>query len=546
MKFYTFVDIRGSRIFHRYVEDGKHYQEVIDKFPIELFMENDNTIDSYGLMGEKLSKIEFSEIREAKEFINNYKSVTSIYGQTSLAHQFITRTYPDKIEFNINDVVIANIDIETAFGKSEFDDSYKVKIIEDNQERTITLGNFKLLPISENVQIWDERSAAWMSYDKSCYSPIGGFPRPELANQEILSISLKCFGNKNSVTWGLKPFRDDDSGYEYIQCNSEKELLGNFVEYWNKLKVNILVGWNCAGFDVPYLINRMNKIIGEDRTRKLSPFHMNTKHVFDAVTVQGEQPSYHILGIVIYDYMDLYKKYSNKILEKYSLDHVSYVELGEKKLDYSEFTNLMELYNKDFDKYIRYNRHDVELVERLDNKMQFVVLALVLVYMAKVRLNEIFGQVKFWDVFIYNKLHSKNIQIPPQKFTGEDEKIEGGFVKDPVPGLYKWIVTMDLTSLYPSNILQSNLSPETIVSGATENLVDKLLNKSYNTKWLKEKNVCMTANGATFSREKKGIMPQIVQELFDNRREVKRNMLKTSREIENIKAELLKRGVALN
>ena len=543
MKFYTFLDNKGTTIFHRYVENGKHHQEVINGFPIELFMESEKEPDAFGLMGEKLKRVEFSDIKEAKNFIDEYKDVTKIYGQTSIIHQFITKTYPNEITFDINDVIIANIDIETAFGKSEYDDDHMIKT---QDSKTMTLSKLKTLSDCNNVIVWDEKLNEYKKYITSCYAPIGGFPKPELANQEILSISLKCFGDKNNVTWGLKPYTGEiTDDFEYIHCNSEKELLNNFVEYWNKLKPEILVGWNCTGFDVPYIINRMNKIIGEDRTRRLSPFHLSTKRVFDTVTVHNDQSSYNILGITIYDYMDLYKKYGGKVLEKYSLDHVSYVELNERKLDYSEYTNLMDLYNKDFNRYIRYNRHDVELVERLDNKLKFIVLALTLTYMAKVKLDEIFGQVKFWDVFIYNHLYKKNIQISPQKFSSDDSRIEGGFVKDPIPGLYKWVITMDLTSLYPSNILQNNLSPETLVSGARGNLVDKMLNKSYNTHWLKADDVCMTANGATFTRKKLGMMPEIVQTLFNNRRDVKKEMLKTSREIESIKKEMSKRGIAL-
>ena len=544
MKFYTYVKGVGSRIFHRYVENGEHHQEIVETFPINLFMPTKNDNDAIGLKGEKLKSISFDNIKDAKLFADTYKDVSDIHGQTSFVHQFITHSYPNKITFDINSIIIANIDIETAFGTSEFPDNHKITIRQQDKQRTLTLQDIKALSDFENIEVLDERTNEWCTFNASCYRLIGGFPKANLANQEILSISLKCFNDDIIYTWGLKPLQNTDIvNFVYMQCKSEKDLLCNFVDFWNKLKPNVLVGWNITGFDIPYLVNRMYKIIGDDRTRKLSPFHSHTKRVLDPITIQGDQPSYNILGIVIYDYMDLYKKYGLTKLEKYSLDHVSYVELNERKLDYSEYRNLMDLYHKDFDKYIQYNRHDVELVERIDKKLKFVFLALMLTYVAKVRHDEIFGQVKFWDILIYNFLHERNIQIPPQRRSGIDHKIEGGFVKEPVPGLYKWVITMDLTSLYPSNILQCNLSPDTLVSGATENLVDRMLNKSYNTTWLKEQDVCMTANGATFTRKTKGIMPQIVQTLFDERKSVKRNTLKTSREIELIKTELHNRGL---
>ncbi len=338
MKFYTFIDNRGSRIYHRYVENGKHYQEIVDEFPIDLFMVANNTksADTIGLLGEPLNRISFTNIKDAKNYLEEYKGITPIHGQSSFVHQFITNTYPDKIDFDINSVIIANIDIETAFGTSEFPDDHNITIKRNDKLETITLGNFKLNPDFESIELLDERTSQWCIFNTSCYRLIGGFPKASLANQEILSISLKCFNDNNNVTWGLKSFQEtESSGFTYIQCDSEKNLLTNFVEYWNKLRPNILVGWNITGFDIPYLVNRMNKIIGEDRTRKLSPFHMNSKRVLDPIIIQGDQPSYNILGIVIYDYMDLYKKYSLKTLEKYSLDHVAYIELSERKLDYS-------------------------------------------------------------------------------------------------------------------------------------------------------------------------------------------------------------------
>ena len=201
MKFYTYVRGIGSQIYHRYVENGKHYQEIVNEFPIKLFMESNKTKDSIGLMGESLNEFSFTNIRDAKEFVEQYKTITPIHGQTSFVHQFITNTYPSKIEFNINDIIIANIDIETAFGTSEFPDSHKVTIKQGDETKKLTLGSFKLLPDFEEISILDERISEWTLFNSSCYRLIGGFPKAESANQEILSISLKCFNTAEVVTW---------------------------------------------------------------------------------------------------------------------------------------------------------------------------------------------------------------------------------------------------------------------------------------------------------------------------------------------------------
>jgi DNA polymerase elongation subunit (family B) len=485
-EFYTFADQQGSRIFHRYW-DGKARQiEVIDSFPIELFIEGRRK-DAIGLRGESLSRMEFTSINDAQEFIREYKDVAAIHGQTSLVHQFLAYRYPDEIEFDISKFVIANIDIETKF---------------------------------EN-----------------------GFPSPDRADQEIISITLKCFGQEKFVSWGTKPYTCKNPNDEYICCVNETDLLVKFLNYWNRLKPDILTGWNVQGFDVPYLINRITNVLGEKVAAKLSPFHSYTSRVFSELEIQGGQKSYRILGITVFDYIELYKKFSTKKLERYSLDFVSHVELGERKVDYSEYGNLMDLYNTNYELFMDYNIHDVRLVENIDKKLNFMFLALTIAFMGRVRLHEIFSQVRFWDNLVYNKLLQEKIQIPPQVHRNNAESIEGAFVKDPIPGLYKWIVSLDLTSLYPSIIMQYNLSTETAVGPAVGNLVDKMLDMAYDTSHLKKDNLTMTANGATFTREFKGVMPRLTEAMFSNRKKYKNMMLETRREIEAIKAEMDKRGM---
>jgi DNA polymerase elongation subunit (family B) len=485
-EFYTFVDQQGSRIFHRYWNGKERQIEVLDGFPIELFIEG-RCNDARGLRGEKLCRIEFTNIDDAQEFIREYKDISPIHGQTSLVHQFLAYRYPEEIEFDISKFVIANIDIETKF---------------DN-----------------------------------------GFPSPDRADQEIISITLKCFGQDKFVSWGTKPYKVKNENDEYIFCENEIDLLAKFINYWNRLKPDIVTGWNVQGFDVPYLVNRITNILGEKIASKLSPFHPYTSRVFTEIEIQGGQKSYRILGITIFDYIELYKKFSTKNLERYTLDFVSYVELGERKINYSEYGNLMDLYNTNYELFMDYNIHDVRLVENIDKKLNFMFLALTMAFMGRVRFHEIFSQVRFWDTLVYNKLRQEGIQIPPQVNHGNAEGIEGAFVKNPIPGLYKWIVSLDLTSLYPSIIMQYNLSTETAVDPAVGNLVDKLVDMSYDTNFLKDKNLTMTANGATFTREFRGVMPRLTETMFSNRKKYKNKMLETRREIEAIKIEMNKRGL---
>lgn len=486
-EFYMFADQQGSRIFHRYWDGEIRRIEVLDSFPIELFIEGRRK-DAKGLRGESLSRIEFTNIADAQEFIREYENISPIHGQTSLIHQFLAQRYPDEIEFDINRFVIAIIDIETKF---------------------------------EN-----------------------GFPSPDCADQEVTAITLKCFNDEKFVIWGTKPYKVKNENNEYILCESENDLLVKFVNYWNQLKPDIVTGWNIQGFDIPYLINRITNVLGEKTASRLSPFHPYTNRVFTQINIQGDQKSYRILGINVFDYIELYKKFSTKKLERYSLDFVSHVELGERKIDYSEYGNLMNLYNTNYELFIDYNIHDVRLVENIDKKLNFMFLALTMAYMGRVRMHEIFSQVRFWDTLVYNKLRQEGVQIPPQANNrGSDNSIEGAFVKNPIPGLYKWVVSLDLTSLYPSIIMQYNLSAETAMSPAVGNLVDKMLDMSYNTDYLKDANLIITANGATFTREFRGVMPRLIETMFSSRKMYKTMMLDTRRELEAIKAEMTKRGL---
>jgi DNA polymerase elongation subunit (family B) len=485
-EFYTFVDQQGSRMFHRYWGSDERKIEVIEGFPIELFIEGKRR-DSKGLHGESLSRIEFNSIDDAMEFIREYKDISPIHGQTSLPHQFIAHRYPSEIEFDISKFVIANIDIETKF---------------DN-----------------------------------------GFPSPDRADQEITAITLKRFGEDKFVSWGIKPYKVKNDSDEYVLCENESDLLVKFINYWNRLKPDIITGWNVQGFDVPYLVNRITNVLGENVAAKLSPFHPYTSRVFNEIEIQGEQKSYRILGITVYDYLELYKKFSPRKLERYSLDFVAHVELGERKINYSEYGNLMDLYETNYDLFMDYNIHDVRLVENIDKKLNFMFSALTMAYMGHVRLHEIFSQVRLWDTMLYNELRAEGVQIPPQVRRGNVDGIEGAFVKDPIPGLYKWVVSFDLTSLYPSIIMQYNLSAETAVEPAVGNLVSKMVDMSYETSRLKDENLTMTANGATFTRDFKGVMPRLVEKMFSGRKKYKNMMLETRKDLESIKAELSKRGI---
>ena len=174
--------------------------------------------------------------------------------------------------------------------------------------------------------------------------------------------------------------------------------------------------------------------------------------------------SYDIGGVSQLDYLDLYKKFTYKAQESYRLDYIASVELGQKKLDHSEFDTFKDFYTNGWQKFVEYNIIDVELVDRLEDKMKLIELALTMAYDAKVNYEDVFYQVRMWDTIIYNYLKRRNIVIPPKERSDKAEKYAGAYVKEPIPGKYDWVVSFDLNSLYPHLIMQYNISPETLLN----------------------------------------------------------------------------------
>jgi DNA polymerase elongation subunit (family B) len=175
------------------------------------------------------------------------------------------------------------------------------------------------------------------------------------------------------------------------------------------------------------------------------------------------QIAYDISGIAVLDYLELYKKFTYTNQESYRLDHIAFVELGEKKLDHSEYDTFKEFYDNDWSKFVEYNIHDVRLVDRLDDKMKLLDLAITMAYDARVNFEDVYSQVRMWDNIIYVYLARQNIAIPPKRESNKDNQYVGAYVKEPKPGIYDWVVSFDLNSLYPHLIMQYNISPDTLV-----------------------------------------------------------------------------------
>jgi DNA polymerase elongation subunit (family B) len=328
----------------------------------------------------------------------------------------------------------------------------------------------------------------------------------------------------------------------YVKCKDEYSLCKQFMALWTKVCPDILTGWNTKFFDVPYIINRFRKILGEDETKTLSPWKYLTER---KTRINGrELIAYDIVGVAALDYIELYKWYApgGKSQESYRLDNIAQVELGEGKIAYDEYDNLHALYRLNYQKFIEYNIKDVELIVRLEEKLKLLELGVTLAYDTKSNYEDIFAQTRMWDAMTYSYLREKNIIVPPRVVKDKDAAFEGAYVKIPQVGLHDWVASFDLNSLYPHLMMQYNISPETLIepenyTDAMREIleqgvsVDRMLRKEINTSQLE--GATLTPNGQFFRTDIRGFLPKMMEEMYTDRSKFKKLMLQAKQEYEN-------------
>ena len=225
------------------------------------------------------------------------------------------------------------------------------------------------------------------------------------------------------------------------------------------------------------------------------------------------------------------------------MDYIASVELGQKKLDHSEFDTFKDFYTKGWQKFVEYNIIDVELVDRMEDKMKLIELAITMAYDAKVNYNDVFYQVRMWDAIIYNYLKKRNIVIPPKERSDKDAKYAGAYVKEPIPGKYDWVVSFDLNSLYPHLIMQYNISPETLRETRHPSVtVDKILNEELTFELYKDSAVC--ANGAMYRKDVRGFLPELMEKIYKDRTIYKKKMLIAKQDYEKTPTKALEKEIA--
>jgi DNA polymerase elongation subunit (family B) len=487
MKFYTNVQMVGDKFLVRGYEDGKHFM-VREEFHPTLFVPSKKKTKYKTLEGEYVQAVKPGTVRDCRDFFKQYDSVDGfeIYGNERYIYQYIADKYPEEeIKFDISKIRLLTIDIETR---------------------------------SEN-----------------------GFPDVESADQEILLITIQDYSTKEIITWGVGPFKLKQSNHYYKQFNNEYDMLSDFSQWWEENMPDVVTGWNIQLFDIPYLVGRIDRVLGEKRCRRFSPWGLvSEKELY----IKGRKyRTFDVGGITQLDYLELYRKFTYTNQESYRLDHIAFVELGQKKLDHSEFDTFQDFYTNGWQKFVEYNIVDVELVDRLEDKMKLIELAITMAYDAKVNYNDVFYQVRMWDTIIYNYLKKNNIVIPPKKDSSKSDKYAGAYVKEPIPGRYDWVVSFDLNSLYPHLIMQYNISPETLLEERHPTAsVERILKEEINFEMHKDYAVC--ANGAMYRKDVRGFLPELMDKMYGERVIFKKRMLKAKQEYEKTPTDALKKEIA--
>ena len=487
MHFYTNVQLIGNQVLVRGVDNGKRYEHR-DEFYPTLFVRSKRESKYKTLNGEPVEPIKPGTVRECREFYKKYDEVDGfpIYGNDRYVYQYISEKYPqDEIKFDISQIKLVTLDIETTAEK--------------------------------------------------------GFPDVESASEEILAITIQDYTTKQITTWGVKPFVNKQKNVTYHYCETEQKLLSSFINYWMQDVPDVVTGWNIQLFDIPYICKRLNRVLGEKLMKRFSNWGLVTE---GEIYVQGRKHvTFDVGGLTQLDYLDLYKKFTYKAQESYRLDYIAEVELGQKKLDHSEFDTFKDFYTKGWQKFIEYNIVDVELVDRLEDKMKLIELALTMAYDAKVNYADVFYQVRMWDNIIYNYLKKRDIVIPPKNRSTKNEKYAGAYVKEPIPGKYDWVVSFDLNSLYPHLIMQYNISPETLLDERHPTAsVDRILAEEINFELYKDNAVC--PNGAMYRKDVRGFLPELMDKMYGDRVIFKKKMIQAKKEYEKTPTKTLEKEIA--
>ena len=436
-----------------------------------IYLETNNAPDAMSLFNTKLKKKRFRNQYDRSRYLKDNK-VTRVFENFGVYQQFLIDTYwqdNEKPEFTKNALKVYFIDIET-------------------------------------------------------YSP-DAFPNPQDPNDTINIITIYDTLTKKFHSWGLKPYIAKSADVNYIACKTEEELLRKFVEFFSKDYCDILSGWNSEFFDVPYVINRVRKILGEDYMKRLSPVGSLRSRTFMG-KYGKEQVKWYIEGLSCVDYLDVYKRFCQTLRESYKLDAIGEIELQERKVDYGD-QNLTDLADDNWETFVDYNIQDVNLLVRLEQKLQYIQLLRMIAYAGLTTFEGALGSLSVITGLCSIRARLKDKRIPTFiKDVKEGSKNAGAYVADPQKGFQEHIVSLDANSLYPNTMITLNLSPETKVGKIIEKTEKEITIKHVNGQtftlshdkfaaFVKQEEIAISRAKILFSQKEKGIIPDTIDYYYN-------------------------------
>lgn len=452
--------VRGYR-------DGKRYSGRVNFSPT-LYLPTKEDSKYKTIHGKPVKPFRFSTNGEMRDFIQKYKDVDNFnyYGMEDPVYQYIYQNY-NNVKYDSSKIKVCYLDIEV--------------------------------------------------------DTTGGYPNMDTADKKITAITMMY--KDITLALGYGDFTPTDNKVKYFKCDHEHDLIRKFLKIWESTAYcpDVVTGWNIEFFDIPYLYRRFERIFDENTAKRLSPWKM-----FRTRTIEmygNENTAFYPVGISVLDYMNIYKKFQAVLTpqEKYSLDHIATVELNEQKLDYSDYGALHILAEQNHQLFMEYNVRDCALVKRIDDKLKLIDLVYTISYSSGINFESALGTVQQWDVAIYRYLMDQCVVIPRKTKPKTDRAPVGGYVKEPVPGMYEWVVSFDLTSLYPHIIMQYNIGPDTFYKQAPEDFTSEEIIAGKHKKFL-EDGYSFAGNSCLYDNSKTSFLSQLMKNLFQERKSVKKEM----------------------
>jgi DNA polymerase elongation subunit (family B) len=488
----VYYDPKNSNIHLWAWDESGERTKFITSYEPYLYIESENGTDGRSIFNTPLKKLSFKN-RKARQTYVDETPIKRLFYNIAVDQQFLLSTYKDEIdkpEFGSHPLKIFYIDIET--------------------------------------------------YATTHFST------PEAATDPINLITVYDSLSERYYTWGCKNYSTMEEDVTYFKCKDERDLLKSFVKFWKNDPPDIVTGWNIHGYDIPYIMNRLPQIFADDYNKKLSPIESIYLREKAAVNKLGRAiDRWSIAGVSIIDYMELYESLCGGKRESMSLNYISEYELGDSKIAIGS-TSLSTLADRDWTKFVDYNIQDVRLLIKLEHKLKYLKLVRNLAYRGFIPFEKSMGKVAMITGAVAHEALKQDMIIPTFNIQNVKQEFKGGFVYEPIKGLYENVVTYDANSLYPNTIITLNISSETKIGKVINkdeefttlrltNGQERKLKHSDFDKIIQSEKLAITKSNVLYTQKFKGIFPTLIDRLYNERVKAKNTMLDAKKKLKKAK-----------